>query len=379
MWTLVWIFRERRVAVGSPLVFGGGTLAAALMIAAAIGGDSLHGHALFTVFDRPDRIDVYRNSLVLVGDFPFTGIGLGDQFTSALARYALLIQVPFLTYSHNLYLDIWIELGLIGIASFVFLIASICVAAVAGERAQPSTRFRGLWLGLAAILIHGLVDARQSVDGWTWLPFFVLLGLLAARMRQTTPLTLFRIHRAPTIATAGFLIVVSAYLWPLHGRWKANLGTLSQARADFGAYQAEERAHLMTEARADYAEAIQLDRGQSTALRRLGILAIDERRFDDARALLDAAWAGDSGNGATQKALGLACAWTGDLKRAQRLLLPEKSIVEELNTWSWWWEHEGQPEQAVYAARLSLLMQPEQPDVSRRLLQLEGKLARRSL
>jgi hypothetical protein len=47
------------------------------------------------------RLDLYRHSLSLVQDFPFTGIGLGDQFAMVLSRHALLIQVPFLTYPHN--------------------------------------------------------------------------------------------------------------------------------------------------------------------------------------------------------------------------------------------------------------------------------------
>jgi hypothetical protein len=71
--------------------------------------------------------------------------------------------------------------------------------------------------------------------------------------------------------------------------------------------------------------------------------------------------------------LGLACAWTGDFDTARSLLTPIAGIVNELNVWSWWWQNQGQTVQAVNAARLSLLMQPDQADVIRRLEQLESQ------
>jgi len=82
------------------------------------------GTTLVPLFARPDRLEVYRNSFYLIQDFPLTGIGLSDVFGMVYSKYALLIQVPFLTYSHNLFLEIWLDQGLLGILSFLSLIAA---------------------------------------------------------------------------------------------------------------------------------------------------------------------------------------------------------------------------------------------------------------
>ena len=76
---------------------------------------------LAPLFIRPDRLDVYQGSLALIEDVPFTGSGLGGQFAMQYSRYVLLIQVPFLTYSHNLYLEAWLEQGIFGMLALVCL------------------------------------------------------------------------------------------------------------------------------------------------------------------------------------------------------------------------------------------------------------------
>ena len=85
--------------------------------------------ALGRIFDRPDRLDLYRQSLWLIRDYAFTGVGLGGQFALALSRYVLLIQVPYLTYLHNLYLEVWLQQGLIGAAAWVWLLTAFVLSA----------------------------------------------------------------------------------------------------------------------------------------------------------------------------------------------------------------------------------------------------------
>ena len=43
------------------------------------------------------RLQLYRNSLYLIRDYAFTGIGLGSTFAMVYSRYGLLIFVPFLS------------------------------------------------------------------------------------------------------------------------------------------------------------------------------------------------------------------------------------------------------------------------------------------
>lgn len=328
----------------------------------------------WALFARPDRLDLYRHSLSLVRDFPFTGIGLGDQFAAVLSQHALLIQVPFLTYSHNLFLDLWLEQGLPGAVTWVALVAALLTVAIAGERAELGSGFRGAWLGLLAIVIHGLSDARQSVDAWTWLPFFALLGLVAARLRRARVIVPHAGVASMVAAPAALLAVVVLSAWPLAAAWHTDLGGLDEMDARNGAAAAstEARAAAVAAARTEYLGALLIDERQPTAHRRLGILAMADARYADALAHLEAAAAADPDNWTTRKALGLACTWTGDIERAGLIFasLDDPSMPGELNAWSSWRESRGELSLAQRAAQVSLRLRPDTA-VLRRIASLE--------
>ena len=76
---------------------------------AQVGGD---------FFNRLDRLDIYRSSLTLLDDVGLIGLGPGDQYAVPFAKFALLIQVPFVTYPHQLPLHLWLAYGVAGVALF---------------------------------------------------------------------------------------------------------------------------------------------------------------------------------------------------------------------------------------------------------------------
>jgi hypothetical protein len=320
---------------------------------------------------RPDRLDLYRHSLSLVRDFPFSGIGLGDQFAMALSHHALLIQVPFLTYPHNLLLDQWLELGLPGALTWITLIAIVIVCGLAGERAALGRGFRGACLGLLATFVHGLSDARQSVDGWTWLPLFALLGLLAARLARAQIDAPRGGVTAVFLTPAALLVIVMVALWPVNAAWDANRGGLHELRAQAAGESSAARGEAMASAEAAYADAIRIDPSQPTARRRLGILSMAQARYAEAVTHLEVAVASDPDNWTSRKALGLACTWTGDVERAAYLLgsLDDPQIVGELNTWSSWRETRGELALARRAAQVSARLRPD-PEIARRIARL---------
>jgi len=373
-WATAWAW-TRRAGMSGRVVASVCVAVALLLVATAthVIAPSFGGLRLGEIFDRPDRLNVYRNSLVLIQDFPVTGIGPGSQFAMALSRYALLIQVPFLTYSHNLYLSLWLELGLLGMTIWAALVGAVLAAILVGERARLGVWFRGAWIGALVVLVHGLMDARQVVDRWTWLPLFVLLGLLAARLRRLHAPISVGAMVLPIATSLIVLAVASPFLLPIGATWRANQGMLAEARAELGGLPRDARARSFADARRQFELAVTLDPRQPTARRRLGLIAIDEGRFEEAHANLDVAWQADTGSPTTRKAFGLACAWTGRLERAKDLLAPVDGIVDELIVWSWYWEQQGRRAQAIDAARLSLMMRPGIPEVARRLADLERR------
>ncbi|MCP4544036.1 MAG: tetratricopeptide repeat protein [Chloroflexi bacterium] len=331
---------------------------------------------LIPLFNRSGQFDVYRNSFYLIQDFLLTGIGLGKQFAMEYPLYALLVRHQFLTCSHNLYLEVWLEQGLLGIVAMLWLITALYQTARTVAKRGADFLYQGAWLGLTAIFLHGIIDARPYVDLWCWFPFFGLLGLNAAvSLRRASIIPRGKHWVLPASVVGIFLVTILVSFAPLPATWHANQGCVLQARADLlVSLDDRQKASLRQQAVAHYERAIQIAPDNRTAQQRLGLILVDEMQFQDAVEHLEAAWQSDPNNTTTHKALGLAYVWVGELEKAQPLLQDVKDIVSELNTWAWWRGNQQQMEQSLNAYRMSLLLDPDQPDVRERLEQLEAEL-----
>jgi putative inorganic carbon (HCO3(-)) transporter len=359
------------------------------------------GTTLVPLFARPDRLEVYRNSFYLVRDFPFTGIGLGDVFAMVYSRYALLIQVPFLTYAHNLFLAIWLGQGLLGILSFLALmiVFYLFVKHVLShlsriEEGTLSAVFQGCWLGATATFIHGLFDARQYTDIWTLPMLFVLLGLAVGtglnivQTGRSTPSRHIMVGsedfphrlRAEHLAVCFILALTCLSLGfalykPLLAVVHANLGSVYQAKSELAPDLIDDERQLYLRlARAHYDKAVNWAPGNHTAQQGLGQLAVDAGRYEEGVAHLELAYQAVPSD-FTRKALGLAYVWVGRLDDAEPLLRDIKDIVQELNSWGWWRSTQGEERLAVNAYQMSLRLEPGQVAVQQALaglIQNEG-------
>lgn len=360
-------------AIAMPLLAG-----LAWLAAVAWWPDITGSGAMTAALDRPDRIALYRQSAVLIGDAPFTGIGLGGQFAMNLSRYVLLIQVPFLTYSHNLYLETWLQLGVAGAAALAWLTAAFVMSFRALPQARQATLAQGAGLGFLAVLLHGLVDARPYVDHWSGLPALVLLGLFSAAVvrAETGPLRRSR-RLASAAAAAVFLAAALAWVWPVRASWHANLGAVTQARAELGRVPPEAPvAPDLREAEGRFRRALTVDPRHPTASVRLALMEMDAGRFEAAAGYAEPAWRADRLSVRTRKALGLARMWAGDLDGAHPLLDGLPGLVGELNAWGFWRSRRHEPVLALRAYTMSLLLEPDQPAVRRAaasLSQIGGK------
>lgn len=335
------------------------------------------GRTLLSFFDRPDRIRVYRGSWYLIQDFPFTGIGLGDTFSGMYSRYVLLIRDSFLTYSHNLFLQVWLNQGLLGILAFLWLIvAFFFFVRYVEAHGHSNALFRGAWLGTAASLLHGLTDARQYADRWTFLPFFALLGLAVAIGRKSIKEPTRRrslLWKGGGLIAAALLGIALVISWrPVAAMAYGNLGALSQARGEMREELTNSQRQVLLEQATDYyRRAVTLDSENRTAHQRLGTLAMDAQQVNEAITHLETAYETDPSNTTTRKALGLAYTWAGHLNRAETLLAGSPDITEELNVWGWWWGTQDERQWSANAYRVSLRLEPDQPSVREALAAFE--------
>ncbi len=120
------------------------------------------------------RVQVWDDTVKLIGDYPAAGVGLG-AYTAAIHRYQTAAPMQTIGMAHNDYLQLGAELGLPALAALLML-AGWCLrsAAKAATDAEPRRRRLGLaCLGaLAALALHSLVDfnlylpANAAVLAW---------------------------------------------------------------------------------------------------------------------------------------------------------------------------------------------------------------------
>lgn len=104
------------------------------------------------------RLPIWRAAIHMIQDHPITGIGL-NSFADDLKLYAPQVQESH-THPHNVLLNFWVVLGLLGLLAYVWAIVWLARAIAAGVKARGRLWpvYVGLAGALAAILVHGLVD-----------------------------------------------------------------------------------------------------------------------------------------------------------------------------------------------------------------------------
>jgi O-antigen ligase len=128
------------------------------------------------------RIKLWEAAWEMARDHPLWGVGL-DNFLYQYPRYIRpeALSEPNLSHPHNVFLDVWLRLGVPGLAAFAWLEWAFFRRAfsVWKRRADPELWAVGVGLmaGMIALLAHGLVDAALFVVELAALWAFIL-GLL---------------------------------------------------------------------------------------------------------------------------------------------------------------------------------------------------------
>jgi tetratricopeptide (TPR) repeat protein len=364
---------KHRPGIGLLLLLGFVLVVIALLLGGSVLGDripfmqSLLGTAA-------SRLELFKNSLYLAGDYAFTGLGLGDTFTMPYSRYSLLIFVPLFTYSHNLYLTIWLSQGLLGIIAFLSMIAAWYGYVVHALRhAVPGPVFYGAVAGVTATLVHGLTDSRQYTES-PWIMPVLFLGLGIAVASGAVALTQQSyLARRPaggrphlTLALAGTILLIGlagavVFQSNLRALWYTNHGAIDEALSDSLVnpdmpLNQTDQMQIMLAAQADYQLALDIAPDLAAPNRRLGNLLVGLGRYDEAIPHLETAYAAEPTYQAAVKGLGLAYTWAGrheDAARVLKTLADQSAMTQELYTWSGFWGEQNEWRLSAYALEVA--------------------------
>ena len=296
-----------------------------------------------------NRPSLFYEAALLLQDYPFTGIGLGE-FALVHSTYALMIHVPTLPHAHSLFLDVALGQGIFGALAMVGMMGgAACLglkALVRTEKPEPAL-IAGLF-SLAIMAIHGLVDdPLYSSRGMMllWLP----AGLVVAGWRgiPAEPLSAMR-SRVGLAAVIGLALL--GFFWrPVGAAWYANLGAVHQTWAELGIYdpnhfgdptldQIRGREDL-TAAERFFARALALSPGQVTARTRLAEIALGRGQYGQALAHAQAAWDAGHRDRVTRLLLGDALVAAGEVEAGAKVVRGLEWAEGRLDgqAWSRYW------------------------------------------
>ncbi len=131
------------------------------------------------------RVYIWRGVLRMLGDFWYSGIGIGtDSFRLVYPRYSLS-GIETAPHSHNLFLQVTVELGVFGLIVFLavlFLYAQSAFSFHQKESRPTKLLSAGLFCGMLAVLAQGVTDYIWY-NYRVFLMFWLLMGLTAAVRR----------------------------------------------------------------------------------------------------------------------------------------------------------------------------------------------------
>jgi putative inorganic carbon (HCO3(-)) transporter len=124
------------------------------------------------------RLDLWLSSLEMVRDHPLLGIG-PDNFAYLYQQVYLRVGAaaePNLSHPHNWLLHFWLELGLLGLVAFLWLLVRFARQLRATKRSWLAAGAAGAMVDL---LVHGAIDNSYFLVDLAFV-FWLCLALVGA-------------------------------------------------------------------------------------------------------------------------------------------------------------------------------------------------------
>jgi tetratricopeptide (TPR) repeat protein len=316
------------------------------------------------------RFGLFRDGIDLAGDVFLIGGGLA-AFPGLYSRYVLGILDYYYAYSHNLYLDIMIEQGVLGLISFL-TISFFSLWKLSMHRFNPLHQFdrydiftAGVMVSLLTLLMQGVLE--NSLYGVRATPFvFLIQGLafsvvhLERRVEFSEIVRPLSVNRKRTYAAyaAGAVLTLSLFVIfykPLFANIYANIGVVRMAKVELAGWPESRPDQMIYEdgsltAASEYLyKALEFHPLNRTANYHLGRIEMERRNYQDAIEYFERAYGQDQHYHGIRKNLGYSLVFDGQIEKAHRILRDISEAEYEMTIYNWWWGTQGRDDLANYA------------------------------
>ncbi len=315
------------------------------------------------------RAELFTRSLYFLSDFPFTGGGL-SAFPGLYSYYMLGVPFFYLPNSHNLFLDVAIEQGMLaGLSYLLMFLGSVWFVSRSIVKA-PSVEIKLFsWLALFALIIaivHGMVDDYLYNGNGALLALFLIgISLLVRRESlQNDKIVAGLNYRIIGVIAVIIIGVCLLNLNKIRSMWYANLGALQMSRVVLAGFPTNGWTDLKITPQLKTAEvslrsALRYDPNNLTANYHLGMILMLRRDFKTAAINLETANKEAPTHRGIVKNLGYCYTWLGETDQAAPLLEQVPEASKELVVYEWWWGTQHRADLADKASMmLSLLEKP---------------------
>jgi hypothetical protein len=274
--------------------------------------------------------------------------------------------VPYFYHVHNLFLQVGIEQGILGIIGLMGMFAAAFWSmTIAMRRAHAYVALCAacVYASLLALFVSGMFESDVYDGGWVVVMFLSfgfawVIGQYDVSGRASKRGEPSRARLADlAVGAIPFVLVGLLLLWPGAGaQWIANQGALAQTKAELAGFrfplaliQDEMRRSPRTKldpAIALYRQALQLNPHNATALRRLAQIEISRGEYGVALPNLEQAYHAAPTERATRQMLGEVYALDGRIDEATALWGTIGVAHELLANRLWWYEHIGEQQAA---------------------------------
>ncbi len=373
LWTL-WIlsgFIARHFSWRQASLFGSATLL--MVLIGLILLNSLPGGliSLASQIPGPDsttsRLEIARHTVKLIADFPFTGGGLAS-FPGLFAHYMMVLPFFLFGYSHNLYLDVALEQGILALVIFLLILSGSFWLILREGSLNPLQW--AILAGLIVLVVHGLADDPLYGERGTPL-LFSLPALAIAATRTGFPSggqtgstqSGKRLNKRLGLVWLGIILVIgllySTLRGPLQAKWYANLGAVEMARIELsgfptGKWDEGQNTERLAGLAAHFQHSLSSYAQNFTAHHRLGLIAMQTQDFRNASIHFEAAYAIDANHRGLIKVMGYNYVWSGQFEKATPLLNQIPEAKRELEVYTWWWGTQGREDLSNAAKQMAI-------------------------